>query len=192
MMSTDVFGKVHLGYLVIETEKFDDWRRFGRDAIGMHHDDTLPGVTRFRLDDNECRFLLQRGPAEDTTALGWEIDDHATFDTIEARVRSHGVPIAEGQKVMLLYGSANRDEREFGPGAGRLDVRRRPQRMVTFAYGAHHCLGAALARLAGGVALERLLTRFPEHEVDPERGTYAPGPFVRRYESLPFVARSSS
>ena len=87
MMSTDVFGKVHLGYLVIETEKFDDWRRFGRDAIGMHHDDTLPGVTRFRLDDNECRFLLQRGPAEDTTALGWEIDDHATFDTIEARAR---------------------------------------------------------------------------------------------------------
>ena len=102
-----------------------------------------------------------------------------------------GVPIAEGQKVMLLYGSANRDEREFGPEAGRLDVQRRPQRMVTFAYGAHHCLGAALARLAGGVALERLLTRFPEHEVDPERGTYAPGPFVRRYESLPFVARSS-
>ena len=35
---------------------------------------------RFRLDDNECRFLLQRGPAEDTTALGWELDDHATFE----------------------------------------------------------------------------------------------------------------
>ncbi len=81
-----VFGKVHLGYVVIETEKFADWRRFGRDAVGMHLDETLPDVMRFRLDDNECRFLLQRGPAEDATALGWQLDDHATFETIEARV----------------------------------------------------------------------------------------------------------
>lgn len=93
---TDVFGKVHLGYVVVETEKFDDWRRFGRDAIGMHLDEALPGVMRFRLDDNECRFLLQRGPAEDTTAVGWELDDHATFETIEGRVRSHGVPVVQG------------------------------------------------------------------------------------------------
>ena len=93
---TDVFGKVHLGYLVIETEKFDDWRRFGRDAIGMHLDETLPETVRFRLDDNECRFLLQRGPAEDTTALGWQVDDHGAFEVIEKRVRSHGVPVTEG------------------------------------------------------------------------------------------------
>ncbi len=95
-MTTDVFGKVHLGYLVIETEKFADWRRFGRDAIGMHLDETLPDVVRFRLDSNECRFLLQRGPAEDTTALGWELDDDTTFDTIEKRIRDRGVPVVEG------------------------------------------------------------------------------------------------
>jgi 2,3-dihydroxybiphenyl 1,2-dioxygenase len=95
-VTTDVFGKVHLGYLVIETEKFADWERFGRDAIGMHLDETLPDVMRFRLDDNECRFLLQRGPAEDTTALGWELDDHATFDTIEGRIKAHGVTVREG------------------------------------------------------------------------------------------------
>jgi cytochrome P450 len=99
-----------------------------------------------------------------------------------------GETIAEGQKVMLLYGSANRDEREFGPDADRLDVRRRPDRIVSFGYGAHHCLGAAVARLAGGIALERLLDRFPDYAVDPVNGVYAPGPFVRRYESLPFIA----
>lgn len=91
-----VFGNVHLGYIVIETEKFADWRRFGRDAIGMHLDDTLPDVMRFRLDDHQCRFLLQRGPAEDVTALGWQVDDHGTFDEILARVTRHGVPLAEG------------------------------------------------------------------------------------------------
>jgi cytochrome P450 len=102
-----------------------------------------------------------------------------------------GETIAEGQKVMLLYGSANRDEREFGADAGTLDVLRRPDRIVTFAYGAHHCLGAALARLAGGVALERLFARFPDGAVDPAAGRYAPGPFVRRYESLPFTAHAA-
>jgi 2,3-dihydroxybiphenyl 1,2-dioxygenase len=91
-----VFGNVHLGYIVIETQKFSDWRRFGRDAIGMHLNDRSPDTMRFRLDDHECRFLLQRGPAEDVTTLGWQLDDHETFDTILARVRHHGVPATEG------------------------------------------------------------------------------------------------
>lgn len=91
-----VFGNVHLGYIVVETNRFADWRRFGRDAIGMHFDDTLPDVMRFRTDAHECRFLLQRGPAEDVTALGWELDDHTTLDTILARVTGHGVPATEG------------------------------------------------------------------------------------------------
>jgi 2,3-dihydroxybiphenyl 1,2-dioxygenase len=92
----NIFGNVHLGYIVIETDRFADWRRFGRDAIGMHLDEALRDVMRFRLDDNECRFLLQRGPAEDVTTLGWQIDDHNTFDEILARVSGHGVPTKEG------------------------------------------------------------------------------------------------
>ena len=72
-----VFGNVHLGYIVIETEKFADWRRFGRDAIGMHVDETLaPTSCDSAWTTNECRFLLRRGPAEDVTALGWQLDDH--------------------------------------------------------------------------------------------------------------------
>lgn len=93
---SSVFGNVHLGYVVVETEKFDDWRRFGRDAIGMHVDDLAPDAMRFRLDANECRVLLRRGPAEDVVALGWQLDDHTTFDEISRRVAEHGVPTAEG------------------------------------------------------------------------------------------------
>ncbi|CPY43162.1 biphenyl-23-diol 12-dioxygenase [Mycobacteroides abscessus] len=94
--STSVFGDVHLGYIAIETNMFADWRRFGRDAIGMHVDETLPGVMRFRLDDNDCRFLLQRGPAEDVTALGWHVDNHQAFDEIISRITRHGVPVTDG------------------------------------------------------------------------------------------------
>lgn len=91
-----VFGAVRLGYIVIETDKFADWRRFGRDAIGMHLDDTGPDVMRFRLDSNQCRFLLRRGPAEDVAALGWQLDDNHTFDEVVNRVRRHDVPVTEG------------------------------------------------------------------------------------------------
>ncbi|MGW1719127.1 VOC family protein [Streptomyces sp. NPDC002156] len=93
-----VFGAVHLGYIVIESDRFADWRRFGADAVGMHHDDISRDVMRFRLDDQECRFLLRRGPAEDVVATGWHIDDHTTFEQIEARIRAHGVPVVEGTK----------------------------------------------------------------------------------------------
>ncbi|MEU5322252.1 VOC family protein [Streptomyces sp. NPDC021056] len=91
-----VFGAVHLGYIVIETNRFTDWRRFGTDAIGMHHDSLSRDLMRFRLDDQECRFLLRRGPSEDVVATGWHIDDHTAFEQIEARIRAHGVPLTVG------------------------------------------------------------------------------------------------
>ena len=96
--------------------------------------------------------------------------------------------IPAGRKVLLLYASANRDAREFGPDAEVLDVARRPRQIVTFGYGAHHCLGAAAARLMARVTLEELLAACPRFGVDAAAGWFAPGHFVRRYESLPFVA----
>jgi cytochrome P450 len=94
--------------------------------------------------------------------------------------------IRAGAKVLLLYASANRDGDEFGTDAEVLDVERRPRRIVSFGYGPHHCLGAAVARLQGRIALEELLHRCPNFSVDAARGVFAPGHFVRRYESLPF------
>lgn len=91
-----VFGNVHLGYIVIESQRFSEWRRFGKDAIGMHLDELSPGVVRFRLDDHQARFIVVRGPAEDVVAIGWELDDHESFDQIVGRVTNHGVPTVAG------------------------------------------------------------------------------------------------
>jgi len=96
--------------------------------------------------------------------------------------------IPAGRKVMLLYGSANRDPRRFGPTADEFDIDREVGTIMSFGYGAHHCLGAAAARLQSRVVLEELLARCPRFAVDHEAGRFAPGHFVRRYESLPFVA----
>ena len=122
----NVFGSLRLGYLVIDTEKFAEWRRFGRDAIGMHLDDTLPDVMRFRLDDHECRFLVRRGPAEDVSALGWHIDDHHTFDEILTRVTRHGVSVIEGTAEQAALRGVERLVRFPGPNGLTQEIFTRP------------------------------------------------------------------
>lgn len=97
-----------------------------------------------------------------------------------------GTTIPKDRKVMLLYASANRDEREFGPNAGTCDVSRKIRRHVALSYGPHHCIGAAVARLQARVALEELIGAFPDFTVDFEKGEFAGGHFVRRYVTLPF------
>ena len=99
-----------------------------------------------------------------------------------------GTTIPRGRKVLLLYGSANRDPREFGPDAADLDIRRRPTKILTFGHGAHFCLGAAAARLQARVALEELLARCPDFSVDFDGVEYAGGNYVRRPTKVPFFA----
>ncbi len=110
-----VFGQVSLGYLVVETERFADWRRFGRDAIGMHLDDLDTDALRFRLDEQQCRFLLRRGHAEDVTTLGWQVDDHDTFDEILSRVHRCGVPVTAGTDEEAALRGVERLVRIPGP-----------------------------------------------------------------------------
>lgn len=123
----NIFGSVQLGYVVIETDRFADWRRFGRDAIGMHLDDTLADVMRFRLDDNACRFLLRRGPAEDVVALGWQAGSHCTFDEIITRLTSRGVPITEGTAEEASLRGVERLVRFPGPNGLAQEVFIRPR-----------------------------------------------------------------
>jgi cytochrome P450 len=97
---------------------------------------------------------------------------------------AHGVVIPEGSKVLLLNGSANRDPREFSD-PDRLDVRRTINRHITFGYGSHFCLGAALARLEGRIALAATLERFPEWEVVEDEVVRVRTSTVRGYSSVP-------
>lgn len=78
----------------------------------------------------------------------------ATRDTVLG-----GQAVAEGEPLLLLYASANRDETVFGPTAGELDVGREPNAQLAFGFGEHYCIGAALARLEGRVLLEELVAR---------------------------------
>jgi hypothetical protein len=102
-------------------------------------------------------------------------------------VELHGVRIPKGRKVLLGYAAANRDNREFGPTAGELDVTRMINKILTLSYGTHYCIGAAAARLQSRVVLEELLARCPQFQVDVDAGIYARGAYVRRHVSLPWT-----
>ena len=100
----------------------------------------------------------------------------------------NGTTIARGDRVLLCYGAANRDPREFGDDAETLDVARPIDRFLAFSVGSHYCLGAAATRLQGRVVLEELLRALPGFVVESDAGVYADGGFTRRYESLPYTA----
>ena len=99
-------------------------------------------------------------------------------------VELHGQTVPEGSVMVLLNGSANRDERHF-PDGDRFDIHREIGRHQAFGYGIHLCLGMALARLEGRVALDEVLNRFPDWEVDYEQAERARTSTVRGWQRLP-------
>jgi cytochrome P450 len=101
-----------------------------------------------------------------------------------ADVEVHGQKLPARSKVVMITGSAGRDERAF-PDADRFDIHRKMDHHVSFGYGIHFCLGAALARTEGRVALEETFKRFPEWSVDLDRAVPLYTSTVRGYTKLP-------
>jgi cytochrome P450 len=99
-------------------------------------------------------------------------------------VEHYGRVVPEGSVMLLLTASGNRDERKF-PEGDRFDIHRRIDHHLAFGYGSHFCLGAALARLEGRVALDEVLQRFPSWEVDWDNAVQARTSTVRGWERLP-------
>lgn len=103
-------------------------------------------------------------------------------------VEFYGQTVPKGGVMLFLMGSANHDDRRF-PDGDRFDIRREYVKHLSFGLGAHYCLGSALARLEGRVALEEILKRFPEWEIDIDNARMASSPALRGWDSLPaFIA----
>jgi len=174
-------------------------RSFSAEEAGMHlgmlviggSETIAKGMTLFIS-------LLSRFPEQRETLLGDPtLVTHAFHEALRydnptqflcrtvARDRElHGEKLREGQGVMLLYASGNRDERQFER-PEVFDVTRRPERILSFSAGEHLCLGIHLARLEARVAVEEILRRFPGYEVDFERAERIRTEFIKGYASLP-------
>ena len=129
----------------------------------------------------EDRSLLNNTIEE---VLRYEPPSYHIARYVATDVEMHGRTIPEGSALVLVPGAAMRDEREF-PDPDVFDIRRKMGHTLVFGYGAHFCLGAALARLEGRVVLDEVLNRFPEWEVDDDHARLTPGYFTRGWETLP-------
>jgi cytochrome P450 len=102
-------------------------------------------------------------------------------------VEYYGQTVPEGSVMMMLIGAANRDHRRFPPDGDVFDIHREARQHLAFSVGTHYCLGSALARLEGRIALEEILQRFPEWEVDLDNASLSPTSTVRGWDAMPAV-----
>jgi cytochrome P450 len=132
--------------------------------------------------------------AADRSLLGRTIDETLRYEPtgphtaryVAQDVEYYGTTIPAGSAVLILIGSANRDERRY-PDADVFDIHRDDVQHLTFGWGLHFCLGANLARLEGRIALDEILNRFPDWHLDYEGMQLAPTSTVRGWERLPIV-----
>jgi cytochrome P450 len=126
-------------------------------------------------------FSLIPGAVEEI--LRYEAPSPVQARYVARDAEHYGQQVPEGSVMLLLNGSANRDERQF-PDADRFDIHRKAAHL-SFGQGIHFCLGAALARVQARVALEEVLSRWPDWEVDYDKAKRAHTTSVRGWATLP-------
>lgn len=133
----------------------------------------------------------RRQIAEDRSLLGRAIDETLRFEPTGPHVARYlikdfeykGTHVPAGSAILLLFGAANRDERRYD-NPDTFDIHRDNISHLTFGKGLHYCLGANLARLEGRIALDELLNRWPEWDIDYDTARLAPTSTVRGWEHL--------
>jgi cytochrome P450 len=164
-------------------------------GAGNETTNRLIGWTGKLLSDHpEQRAELVANPALIPNAieeiLRFESPGPSVARYVNRDIELHGRKVPEGSAMLLLVASANRDERRYPDGA-RFNIHRQGPPHITFGRGIHSCLGAALARVEGRVALQELLKRFPEWTVDFENAKLQSTSTVRGWETLPaFVGKN--
>jgi cytochrome P450 len=117
--------------------------------------------------------------------LRWEPPALQAARYVARDTEYYGQAVREGSAILLLMGAANRDHRRFPPNGDVFDIHRELRSHMTFGAGTHFCMGNALARLEGRIALEEILKRFPTWEVDWPNALPSQTTAVRGWESMP-------
>ncbi|RDH76543.1 cytochrome P450 [Mycolicibacterium moriokaense] len=136
----------------------------------------------------------RRRLAADPTLIGHAVEELLRYDSpvqglsrvLTTDVTMHATTMSQGDSVLLLFGSANRDERVF-TGPDVFDIDRKPEHQVAFGRGIHFCLGAALARMEARIALRAFLSRVPDWHVDTDSAVRLRSGPIRGYLSLPIL-----
>lgn len=117
--------------------------------------------------------------------LRWEPPALQIARYVTRDVEYYGRTVPEGSAMLMLVGAANRDHRQFPPDGDVFDIHREAHPHMTFGAGTHFCMGNALARMEGRIALEEILKRFPEWEVDWDGAVPSETAAVRGWAAMP-------
>lgn len=96
MIEHDLFGAVSMGYLLIESQRLDDWKSFLHKGIGLHLESEGDNLLSFRMDAHRSRIMVRRGDAEDVVAVGWQINNAENFQRLTERLRSYNIALRMG------------------------------------------------------------------------------------------------
>lgn len=136
---------------------------------------------------DQLRQIVANGaliPAAIDEILRFEPPGPQVARYVDRDVEVHGQTVPKGSTMLFIIASGNRDERRY-PDAERFDIHRQTRSHLVFGYGIHTCIGAALARIEGRVALEEIVKRFPEWEVDYDNAELMSTSTVRGWDALP-------
>ncbi|CAJ1582917.1 cytochrome P450 [[Mycobacterium] wendilense] len=143
---------------------------------------TLAEVPEQRRDMVQNPGLIPQAMEE---ILRWEPPALQLARYVTRDVEYYGQTVPEGSAMLLLVGAANRDSRRFGPDSEVFNIHREQRSHMTFGAGTHFCMGNALARLELRIAMEEILKRFPEWEVDWDNAVPSETAAVRGWAAMP-------
>jgi cytochrome P450 len=177
----------------VDGDKMDDFRIASLlSVVLIGGTDTLPkalAATFYRLwknPDQRRELARDRSLVQDAFLEGLRIDTPTQHlgRTVTKEIEFHGHTLRPGQRVMLMWASANRDEREFeAPDEYRM--KRRPPRMLAFGHGVHMCLGKHVALMEARLTLDAVMRRLPEYEIDLDKAERTRTEFVQGWVKLP-------
>lgn len=124
----NIFGKVSLGYFLVESEKFKEWETFGVEGVGLHLDKPSADLMCFRMDDHVSRIIVRRGKEENVVASGWQVEDEQTLAEIVKRLKADGVQIQVGSIEEAQIRGVESFTYFTGPKEMQIDLFIRPQK----------------------------------------------------------------
>lgn len=155
---SSIFGKSRLGYVVVESSRIAEWRKFGADGLGMHVDSVEGGALAFRLDDHQRRIIITPGGAEDVTALGFELENEAVLREIRKRLVERGVDVRAGTASQARLRGVESFCTFDGPKRLQIDLYTQPVKSVEEL----HMQTSGFLTGSAGIGHVAIVTREPE------------------------------
>lgn len=125
-----VFNRVRMGYAIIQSQKIDEWRTLLKDGLGMHVE-SHQGSLQVRLDQQQCRFLVERGHEEDIVSLGLELTDEDALRVVQERLRRQRIDVTEQSGPAAALRGVERFWRFKGPKGLNVEIYTRPLASTT-------------------------------------------------------------